>query len=83
MLKDGDTFGYAAAAACVPLGNYHNRDFRRGRIAAERVSVSDLVNLVKLFVAMVKRSGELNDFVRERAPVYREERRDLGERLFY
>jgi hypothetical protein len=22
-------FGYSCGAACVPLGNYHNRDFRR------------------------------------------------------
>ncbi len=46
-------FGYTCGAACVPLGNYHNRDYRRKRIAAEYVSVDDLVNMVRLFAGMV------------------------------
>ena len=74
--------GYAVGAACVPLGNYHNRNFRTGRIAPEYVSVTDLVNMVRLFVGMVRRSGDLPKFAYERPPLYREERRALGERLF-
>jgi len=90
-LMDGGTceasvyqaFGYSCGAACVPLGNYHNRDFRRKRIAAEYVSVLDLVSMVRLFVAMVQRSTDLPRFLHRRPPKYAEERRRLGERLFF
>jgi endoglucanase len=74
-------FGYTAGAACVPLGNYHNRDFARGKIAAEYVSVDDLVNMVRLFAGMVERSRDLPKFLRPRPPRYTEERRALGVRL--
>ena len=60
-------FGYSCGAACVPLGNCHNRDFRRKKIAAEYVSVLDLVNRVRLFVAMVERSTDLPRFLRPSA----------------
>jgi len=90
-LMDGGTcetsiyqaFGYTAGAACVPLGNYHNRNARTTRIAPEVISVSDLENLVKLFVAMTKRSDDLPKFIREKPPLYKEERRALGERLLF
>lgn len=73
--------GYVAGAACVPLGNYHNRNFRTKRIAAETVSVNDLVSLVELFVGMVEQADRLGDFLRPAAPTYTEERRPLGEWL--
>jgi putative aminopeptidase FrvX len=75
-------FGYSCGAACVPLGNYHNRDFRRRKIAAEYVSVGDLVNMVKLFAEMVDRADDLPRFLKPKPPKYVEERRELGERLF-
>ncbi len=47
-------FGYTAGAVCVPLGNYHNRDRRRKKIAAEYVSCRDLQNMIKLVLALVQ-----------------------------
>jgi endoglucanase len=41
--------GYTAAAACVPLGNYHNMDKARKRIAAEHIHVGDWKCMVSLF----------------------------------
>lgn len=45
--------GYESGAVCVALGNYHNVDRKRQRIAPEYISLSDFENLVKWFVAMV------------------------------
>jgi endoglucanase len=42
-------FGYQTAAVCVALGNYHNCA-PNNRIAAEYVSATDCVQLVKLMV---------------------------------
>ena len=75
-------FGYSAGAVCVPLGNYHNRDFRAKRIAPEIVAVDDLVNMVRLFLGMVHHAPDLPKFLDAPTPLYREERRSLGERLF-
>lgn len=47
-----DAMGYITGAACVPLGNYHNMDRKRKRIAEEYVDVNDWKNMVKLFVAL-------------------------------
>ena len=74
--------GYTTGAVCVPLGNYHNRNFRTGRIAAEYVSMSDLGNMVKLFTRLVESSDDSVRFLDERPPLYKEERRDLGERIW-
>ncbi len=57
-LMDGGTceatafvgFGYRAGGLCLPLGNYHNIG-KDSRPRAEYVSVSDLVQLMKLTVA--------------------------------
>ena len=43
-------FGYTSAAVCVALGNYHNCG-PASRIAAEFVSVRDVVSMVDLLVA--------------------------------
>jgi endoglucanase len=60
-LMDGGTcestayqlYGYRCAALCLPLGNYHNMS-ERGRIAAEEISLSDLVGLARFFEALVR-----------------------------
>ena len=88
-LMDGGTcessvyqaFGYKTGAVCVPLGNYHNRDFARGRIAAERVSIADLTALAHLLVGMSENLGELNRALNPKKPRYREQRGPLGERF--
>jgi putative aminopeptidase FrvX len=49
-----DAWGYAAAALCVPLGNYHNMDRSREKIAAEHVHLDDWRNMVKLFIAVAR-----------------------------
>lgn len=47
-----DAYGYTAAAACVPLGNYHNMDRDKKKIGPEFVDVEDWKSMVKLFVAL-------------------------------
>jgi endoglucanase len=49
-----DAYGYVAAAVCIPLGNYHNMDRARNRVAAEYVHVDDWRNMVRLFVAAAR-----------------------------
>jgi len=44
--------GYEATGICLPLGNYHNMDMDRHRIAPEYVDVRDFDNLVKWFIAL-------------------------------
>lgn len=88
-LMDGGTcessvyqaFGHATGAVCIPLGNYHNRNFARGRIAAERISIPDLVSMTQLFVGMAERMTDLGRFLYPPRPVYREIRGPLGERF--
>jgi endoglucanase len=43
--------GYRAAGLCIPLGNYHNRDAKRKRIAAEYIDRNDWLGLVRLIAA--------------------------------
>ena len=66
-LMDGGTcestayqqYGYRCAALCLPLGNYHNMSDRRpNAVAAESIRLSDLVGLVRLFEAMVRRNAD-------------------------
>jgi endoglucanase len=60
--------GYQAGGLCIALGNYHNIGPRH-RIAAEYVSVSDLLNLVHLIVAAATwtpRYAEFTDRLRHR-----------------
>jgi endoglucanase len=51
-----DAFGYHTSSICIPLGNYHNMDKKRQKLAAEYVNKQDWENMVRLFVAVV-RSG--------------------------
>jgi putative aminopeptidase FrvX len=53
-----DVYGYTAASLCVPLGNYHNMDVKRGRIGPEYIDVSDWRNMVKLFVHLARHGHE-------------------------
>ena len=46
-------YGYQANCICLPLGNYHNMDTARGRIANEFISLSDWKRMVALFEALV------------------------------
>jgi endoglucanase len=49
-----DAWGYTSAALCVALGNYHNMDKLRERIAAEHVHVEDWKNMVRLFAEIAR-----------------------------
>ncbi len=86
-LMDGGTceatvfsrFGYRCGALCIPLGNYHNRNTRTGRIGTESVSTADFQNMLSLFVAAVKAAPM--DTVTRR-PRYHIRQGDLGERVY-
>jgi endoglucanase len=49
-----DIYGFHASSMCVALGNYHNMDRKRGKIAAEYIDVEDWRNMVKLFLAVAR-----------------------------
>jgi endoglucanase len=49
-----DVYGFHAASMCVALGNYHNMDRKRGKMAAEFIDVADWTNMVKLFLAVAR-----------------------------
>lgn len=49
-----DAYGYHAAAVCVPLGNYHNMDRKKKRIATEYIHLGDYLNMVRLFILLAK-----------------------------
>lgn len=59
-LMDGGTcestafvaYGYAATGICLALGNYHNMDTQRKKIAAEYVSIADWNGMVDWFEAL-------------------------------
>jgi endoglucanase len=51
-----DVYGFTAGSICVALGNYHNMDAGKKKIAPEYIDVSDWNSMVKLFVH-VARSG--------------------------
>jgi endoglucanase len=61
-LMDGGTcessaycqFGYEATGLCLALGNYHNMDLRRKRLAPEYIDLRDFGNLVKWFVELAR-----------------------------
>lgn len=45
-------FGYEATGMCLALGNYHNCDKKRKKIAQEFVDLNDFDNVVRWFVAL-------------------------------
>ncbi len=53
-----DVFGYTASSLCVALGNYHNMDTQKKKIAPEFVDVADWRNMVKMFVRLAQYGHE-------------------------
>jgi len=72
-------FGYTAGALCIPLGNYHNRDFQKGRIASEFISVNDYLNMIKLFLALVMKGCTEVQLHQQKTPTYKKRIGELGE----
>ncbi len=48
--------GYEATGICLSLGNYHNMDVKRGKIAPEYIDLRDFDNVVKWFVELSRAS---------------------------
>lgn len=71
-LMDGGTceavpflaYGYQAAGICLALGNYHNMDQRRRKIASESISLSDWRGMVDWFEALVLDTGDRDEEMR-------------------
>lgn len=53
-----DAWGYITAAVCVPLGNYHNMDRKRGKVAAEHVDLDDWHSMVALLTAVARNGSD-------------------------
>jgi len=61
-LMDGGTcessafcaLGYEATGLCVALGNYHNVDVKRKKLAREYIDLNDFDNVVKWFVELAR-----------------------------
>jgi putative aminopeptidase FrvX len=49
-----DIYGFTAASICVALGNYHNMDTARGKIAPEFIDAGDWRSMVKLFLQVAR-----------------------------
>ena len=75
-------FGYTAGALCIPLGNYHNRDFKKGIIASEFISVNDYLNMVNLFLALVMKGCTEVQLYQQKTPKYKKRTGELGELFF-
>ena len=73
-------FGRPCGAVCIPLGNYHNRNVRTGRIGPEYVSADDFQNMVKLFIALAKTGGKNQ---KPKTPRYKIKKGKLGEQFFW
>jgi endoglucanase len=65
------TYGYRTGALCIALGNYHNCA-PDDRIEAEYVSLSDMVGLVELCVAIAQDQTPAVDPVAERKKEFEE-----------
>ena len=48
------TLGYEATGLCVALGNYHNVDAKRKKLAPEYIDLDDFDNVVKWFVELAR-----------------------------
>jgi putative aminopeptidase FrvX len=53
-----DVYGFLAASICVPLGNYHNMDKSKKKIAPEFIDLSDWHNMVRLFLEVARHGHE-------------------------
>lgn len=56
-----DAYGFNAASICLALGNYHNMDQEKKRIAPEFIDLADWECMVKLFVRIAK-EGHRHEF---------------------
>lgn len=76
------TLGYEATGLCVALGNYHNVDVKRRRIAPEYIDLRDFENVVRWFVELACAPhpytgrdevmlAQLNDLEKTYAPMLR------------
>lgn len=45
-------YGYQTTGICLALGNYHNMDVQKRRIAPEYIHLGDFANMVRWFVAL-------------------------------
>lgn len=96
-LMDGGTceataygeFGYDATGLCIALGNYHNMDCARKRLAPEYIDPADWEGLVRWFVALATtelrcdgRHAGLRKRLRNLERIYREDlQAGLGSRM--
>lgn len=69
-----DAYGFLAASLCVPLGNYHNMDTARRKIAPEFIDLNDWRNMVKLFIRIAEQSHEYQ-------PGHRDLKQKIAERF--
>jgi endoglucanase len=53
-----DLYGFTAASICIALGNYHNMDVAKKKIAPEFIDLNDWQSMVKLFVYLVRTGHE-------------------------
>lgn len=73
-LMDGGTcettalaaYGYRSTGICLALGNYHNMDVARRRIAREVISLSDFTRMVEWFEAVALDRTGLADVLSQR-----------------
>ncbi len=74
------SFGYQTGALCIPLGNYHNRNFHKKTTESEYVSITDIINAFTLIKEMIKQS---NLFIKSKTeiPEFKEKRGSLGQRF--
>ena len=56
-----DVYGFTAASICVPLGNYHNMDTAKTKIAPEYIDLDDWDSMVKLFVHLARTGHEYKE----------------------
>jgi putative aminopeptidase FrvX len=61
-------YGYEAAGICLALGNYHNMDTQRARIASETINLKDWLAMLDWFKALVRDTGARADGVRSIRP---------------
>ncbi len=48
------TLGYEATGICIALGNYHNVDSTRNKLAPEYIDLDDFDNVVKWFIELAR-----------------------------
>jgi endoglucanase len=53
-----DAYGFHAASICVPLGNYHNMDRKKKKIAPEYIDINDWNSMTRLFIELARRGHE-------------------------